>query len=248
MRFSRFLFLCIILSFLQANATQSEVYCDSTYIDVHSLSILCDSPYTYYYGNGAHRNSEACDYGDKVTLTMTVDVLQELDDDTSVYASMTVSINKEVLYQISFVDLCANWIENNCKTAGTYQVTQNIQFAYISGGSSTKFTPYVAIGLSSAVGGDYDIGGLNIACYNSNTGTTTTTTTTTTTENFITHFVGDNATNTYYQDAGTFGNSYGILVGTVVVVAIFALVLVKQNGDRRRVLLDPKMVELYSMS
>ena len=237
MRCSHFSFLCSILSLLQANAAQSEVACNSTYIAVHSLSILCDSPYTYYYGNGAHRNSETCDYGDKATITMTLDVLQGLDYNTTIYVSMAVSTSEEILFQISYVDLCANWIGKECNTARTYKLSQGIQLAYVNGGTSTKFTPFVEIGLSSAVNGDYDFGGLNIVCSTSTKGTT---------ESLIKHWIGENATIAYYNGAGTFGNSYGILVGTVVVVAVFALVLVKQNGDRRRVILDPKMVELYA--
>lgn len=43
--------------------------CKDGIVQVTSLQTVCDSPYTFYYGNGANRNSESCNYGDKATIT-----------------------------------------------------------------------------------------------------------------------------------------------------------------------------------
>jgi hypothetical protein len=63
--------------------------CDDEIVQVKSLSVLCDSPYTFYYGNGANRNSQTCNYGDKATITVYFEVTDDLDD-TNIYMVMSV--------------------------------------------------------------------------------------------------------------------------------------------------------------
>jgi len=46
--------------------------CDDSVVVVTFLTVECNSPYTFYYGNGANRQSSVCDYGDKATVTGTV--------------------------------------------------------------------------------------------------------------------------------------------------------------------------------
>ncbi|CAB9509239.1 expressed unknown protein [Seminavis robusta] len=53
------------------NAEEGDYYqryfevCKDETIEVEDVSLLCDSPGAYYYGNGKYRNSETCALGDK---------------------------------------------------------------------------------------------------------------------------------------------------------------------------------------
>jgi hypothetical protein len=49
------------------DGTQPEI-CEDGIVQVTSIKTVCDSPYTFYYGNGANRNSESCNFGDKATI------------------------------------------------------------------------------------------------------------------------------------------------------------------------------------
>ena len=63
--------------------------CADSVVTVTYMSVLCDSPYTFYYGNGANRNSVVCDYGDKATLRVRFTVLDDLqEDDTEIFVTM----------------------------------------------------------------------------------------------------------------------------------------------------------------
>lgn len=219
---------------------QSVVVCDGSVVAVNDVTVLCDSPYAYYYGNGAHRKSLYCDYGDKVALTVSLDVLNDLDENSIIYVTIAMSIGNELLYHQSSVDLCAT-IGEDCRKAGAYEFTQYFSFAYVSGGSYSKFVPLAEMGFSAYAEGGYDLGGLNIVCEEAEGGSS---------NPIANWWAGTNSTYilSFRPDAGTFGNRYGILAGTIFVVGIFALVLVKQNGDRRKGALldvDPQMEELY---
>jgi hypothetical protein len=241
MRLSLFLFCCMI-SVLRSRGQdgQSVLVCDGSVVAVKSVSVLCDSPYAYYYGNGAHRKSLYCDYGDKVALTVSLDVLKDLDENSIVYMTLAMSIGDELLYHQASMDLCAT-IGEDCTKAGTYQFSQYFSFAYVSGGGYSKFVPLAEMGFSAYAEGGYDLGGLNIVCSEGEVGAS----------NAINNWwSAANATYilNFRPDPGTFGNKYGILTGTILVVCIFALVLMRQSGDRRKGALldvDPQMEDLY---
>eukprot|EP00538_Stauroneis_constricta_P012159 CAMPEP_0119569200 /NCGR_PEP_ID=MMETSP1352-20130426/40995_1 /TAXON_ID=265584 /ORGANISM="Stauroneis constricta, Strain CCMP1120" /LENGTH=154 /DNA_ID=CAMNT_0007618715 /DNA_START=123 /DNA_END=584 /DNA_ORIENTATION=+ len=116
--------------------------CDDSIVKVTSASILCDSPYTYYYGNGAHRNSAYCDYGDKATIdvcfTVTEDLSSSLDEiyiTFGVYSAL--NSDDELLYSIRAGQLCSGIVGNNyCTSAGNYCFQLKKTFDTPNGGSS----------------------------------------------------------------------------------------------------------------
>jgi len=59
--------------------------CENSAIQVRKMEVLCDSPYTFYYGNGANQNSPLCDYGDKATISVQFRVVADLDSYSDVF-------------------------------------------------------------------------------------------------------------------------------------------------------------------
>lgn len=194
---------------------------------VNFLEVLCDSPYTFYYGNGAHRNSRTCDYGDKVSISISLDVVQDLDEGETIYLKMgAYSPSNEELYLSDPEDLCAS---EDCYYEGTYNFTKKIQFAYIDGEDS-QFVPYLEMAFSSETDGGYDLGGVNVNCNN----------------NFIDWASGRTNTTLLHIKTQSFISNYGILLGTILVLGVFAMLLMRQASDRIEYegAADPKTVEL----
>src|SRR5687768_15847020 len=44
--------------------------CSDTAIQLEDVSIVCDSPGTYYYGSSKYRNSASCQQGDKAKIVI----------------------------------------------------------------------------------------------------------------------------------------------------------------------------------
>jgi len=236
------LLVCSVVSILRAQSADYsgnavDVFCNNSVLAITSLSLLCNSPYTYYYGNGVRRNSATCEYGDRVAISMTLEVFADVDDDMTIYATMGIYTDSERLYKSDSVDLCKAWVGRSCRSAGTYSFTKYTTFPYVAGGSTTTFIPLVEIGFSTEADGDFDLGGINIVC----------------TENGDNYMEGASGAEgsinfAYSRQAGTFGNNYGILLGTVVVVAFFAMILLHQKTEDKSGLLDPQTHELYALS
>jgi len=55
--------------------------CDDSVVQVTALYAVCDSPYTFYYGNGASRNSPVCSYGDKLSFEVHFEVVDDIVQD-----------------------------------------------------------------------------------------------------------------------------------------------------------------------
>ena len=62
--------------------------CDDTSIVVSDVSLLCDSPGTYYYGSGKYRSSATCEGGDKAKMQVDFQILEDLQTD----AYLTLSV------------------------------------------------------------------------------------------------------------------------------------------------------------
>ena len=93
--------------------------CKNAAIQVQNLTYYCDSPYTFYYGNGAHRKSDTCDYGDKVTVSMKFYVAQAVESTT--YMELAAYDNAdEQLYLAGSMDLCNDFVGKSCNEVGYY--------------------------------------------------------------------------------------------------------------------------------
>ena len=192
--------------------------CQNSVVALSAMEALCNSPYTFYYGNGANRNSLYCDYGDKSNIYLSFDVVDELSSDVKIYMQMVAyTPGNEELYRGENIDLCALTGEDDCTGQGLYNATMEIQFAYLNG-NQTKFVPYFEIAFSSEADGGSNLGGVNIDCDIN--------------VNFLDWIDSKTNTTMIQYQTQSFISHYGILIGTVIVLGVFATMLVRQAGDR----------------
>lgn len=187
--------------------------CEMGVVQVTAISLLCNSPYTYYWGNGANRNSQVCDYGDKAQIEVAYTVTQDLDEGTPIYMLMAASYQDEQLYLGQSVFLC-----DECYTAGDYTFKKKIQFSYLDS-SYEKFLPTLEIAFSDAADGSYSLGGVNIQCEEDDDATS------------YVDWTDSGSDTKKLSPFKVFLINYGILVGTLIVVAGFSLFLWYFNRD-----------------
>jgi hypothetical protein len=193
-------------------ATAQQVNpCDDGVVQVTALEVSCDSPYTFYYGNGANRNSPVCDYGDKATITVNFTVTEDIDNNATFYAETAAfSPSEEQLYKTGPFDVCEA-VGGDCQYAGSYQFKIKTQFAYIDG-SDSKFVPLQQMSFGYGQDGDTSLGGVNIECEGRN---------------------GIwSVTEQGWIPNETFFTDYGILIGTVAAVVVFAGLLWRQGLEQ----------------
>ena len=205
--------------------------CEKGVVQVTSISLLCNSPYTFYYGNGANRQSVVCDYGDKANIEVSFTVTEDLYDNTDIYMKMAVFYQGEQLYRGDSVEVCYNFVGGPCTYAGQYTFKKKIQFAYLNG-SYTKFVPTLEIAFSDSADGSYRLGGVNIECAEDEDDD----------QNIVnwSDFEGPEQANNPVE---TFLLNFGILIGTVIVISGFALFLFVHHRDGPSVITgkkDPK--------
>lgn len=206
--------------------------CEKGVVQVTSISLLCNSPYTFYYGNGANRQSQVCDYGDKANIEVSFTVTGDLDEGTDIYMKMAVFYGGEQLYRGDSVELCYNFVGDSCTAAGDYTFKKKIQFAYLDG-TYAKFVPTLEIAFSDSADGSYRLGGVNIDCAED--------------EDDDQNIVNWSNSDEGESHVESFFLDFGILIGTVVVISGFALFLFIHHRDGPSVITgrrDPKSVGL----
>lgn len=191
--------------------------CEDGIVQVVNITVSCDSPFTFYYGSGVHRNSPVCNYGDKATVAVGFYVMEDVDD--TIYMQMSAyNSADEQLYLGDSVDLC-NKVGEACNYEGYYEFSTKVVLANLDGEES-KFVPLMEIAFSDDVNDGYELGGVNIECDFQDTSSY-----------FDWMNIRTNTTMTKVKSA-TFAQDYGILIGTCVALAILAFVLVKSTSDK----------------
>ena len=140
--------------------------CRQGIITVKSVDIKCDSPYTFYYGNGAHAQSELCDYGDKAMVTVYFDNKYDLPD-KPIYWTMGIYARKselELLWAGRNIDLCDSMVGHQCTKAGNYAFRFQVTLDWNGMSDRSMFHPIVEMGFSTEDDEGYDLGGVNIDC------------------------------------------------------------------------------------
>ena len=139
--------------------------CEDSAIQVRKMEVLCDSPYTFYYGNGANRNSPLCDYGDKVTISVQFRVVADLDAYSDVFMTMAVfDPEKNLLASTEPEYLCYDYVKDYCTAYGSYKFQTQLTFVKPDSGTSKKFYPQVQMAFSTEDDYGWDLGGLNMDC------------------------------------------------------------------------------------
>ena len=86
----------VVLFVVRSHGDDAEYYqkyfevCADALIQVEDVSLLCDSPGAYYYGNGKYRNSETCALGDKAHVKIYFYIGQDLQG-TEPYVTLLVT-------------------------------------------------------------------------------------------------------------------------------------------------------------
>jgi hypothetical protein len=146
------------------SATMKREVCDNSVVRVTAMKVACDSPYTFYYGNGANRNSPVCDYGDKATFTFTVTLVDTIQEVNDYYMTLAVFDPSGLLLATVEPELlCRNYIGYGCAFAGTYTFIMKMKLAYYDG-INYKFAPTVRMAFSTQPDSGYNLGAVNMQC------------------------------------------------------------------------------------
>lgn len=165
--------------------------CSDTSIDVRGVSILCDTPSVWYYGSNGYRNSKTCHKGDKATLQVTFDIIDEaFTEGSSIYFSLLVSGGDQDITIYKNAHLCSIGILSTtsgdaCPYPGSFSIMTKLYFdkddtqddtvdngyylgdddgedSSTSSSTSASFYPFVTVGFASNKNsGYYDLGGAN---------------------------------------------------------------------------------------
>lgn len=160
----------LVCAALTVNAEDSAyvnkfTVCDDTSILVSDVSLLCDSPGTYYYGSGKYRNSATCQGGDKAKMQVAFQILEDVQTDAYITLSVqgygTVAA-VQVYTQESFCSVVQSTDGAACPAAGNYKISHNFYWGGQSDSYTYSFTPKVVVGVASDLANNvYDLGGAN---------------------------------------------------------------------------------------
>jgi len=167
------------------NGARDFTVCENSVVKVSALYAVCDSPYTFYYGNGANRNSPVCNYGDKLSFEVSFQVVDDIQDDT-IFVTMAVYDDQgNMLVSVNPVYLCDDLVGYECTSAGYYTFTyyrlrlpypydsssagnenqQSNEDAYSSSSSNSgRFLPRIQMAFSTKADSGYNLGALNLEC------------------------------------------------------------------------------------
>lgn len=190
--------------------------CSDVDIEVTALSLLCDSPGTFYYGSGKYRNNPYCKSGDKAKLTVGFEIvgdLSEIDPLLTLTAKgdgETVTIYKNA--RLCYLGTLHSSSGVSCGGYGNFTV--DTQFYWTNDDDTTyqSFAPYISVGFHSERDPDkYDLGGANTdMCAGGS---------------FTTWSDDINQSNRFSGPIASIVWSALVLIGTLVVLGMFALYL-----------------------
>lgn len=164
------------------NGARDFTVCDESVVRVRELYLICDSPYTFYYGNGANRNSPVCNYGDKLSMELSFQVTDDIKDSDNIYVTMAVYDDQgNILISVDPVHLCDDLVGYECVNQGYYgfiyrlrlpypsndnnvQSTSASSYSSSSSNNGGRFLPYVHMAFSTRADSGYNLGALNIQC------------------------------------------------------------------------------------
>ncbi len=170
MKYTAQLYFIILLVIYAVNADDDEyvnkfTVCDDTSIVVSDISLLCDSPGTYYYGSGKYRNSATCEGGDKAKMQVDFQIVEDLQSEAYITLSVqgygTVAA-VQVYTQESFCSMVQSTDGAACPGVGNYKINHMFYWGSQSDSYTYSFTPKVVVGIASDLNNNvYDLGGAN---------------------------------------------------------------------------------------
>ena len=141
--------------------------CRDSVVRVTDVYITCTSPYTFYYGNGAHRNDIVCDYNDKATVKVDFQVIANIEEENDIY--MTMALRDQEGHLLAVTDpgfLCNDYVGSSCTNAGTYSFTTKLRLETPENeyAESSNFVPQIQMAFSTKPNHGYNLGALNTEC------------------------------------------------------------------------------------
>mmetsp|Transcript_30860 Transcript_30860/g.46835 ORF Transcript_30860/g.46835 Transcript_30860/m.46835 type:complete len:300 (+) Transcript_30860:177-1076(+) len=149
------------------NDVNSIEVCSDSAIEVTGISLLCDSPGTYYYGSGKYRNNIYCKLGDKAKMTMTFEIVDELEEDINPLLTLKAEGNGESITVYQNQRLCklgalSTLDGASCPSSGSFSLSTQFRWRKNDDETNEAFYPLVSIGFHSEKDPDvYDLGGAN---------------------------------------------------------------------------------------
>lgn len=191
--------------------SSSQLYvCDNSVVRTTFLSISCDSPYSFYYGNGANRDSERCNYGDKMTLLGTVAVVDNLQYGDKIYLSLGVyDDDSNLLVATRPTNFCEDFIGGDCTGQGTYSFETKLKLGAPDGKNRTHFYPLVKMAFSTKMDYGYNLGAANMQCSGRNSDGSS--------------YAAWSNKKMHMYPGEEFIAKNGILIGTCALLSVFAL-------------------------
>jgi hypothetical protein len=168
-------------------------------------------------GNGANRNSPVCDYGDKATLSVTIKVLDDLQEkDTDIYFTLAAYDDaRNLLTSTNPENLCRDYVGQDCTKAGIYSFEKKLKFE-VPYGNQTKFYPVIQMAFSTKSDSGYNLGAINMECLESDQN-----------QPAFVAWSEESPMSVHHN----FGAAYGMLLGTCCVLAVFSAFIVKRSYD-----------------
>jgi hypothetical protein len=190
---------------------------------VKDITLLCDSPGSYYYGSNKYRDSATCKAGDKAKLQLDF----YIDDPDTIaslggYALTTINvqgyqaIESQVVYENA--DLCSlSSLQSlsgvSCPARGNYRINTQFYWGEKNNDLDYNFVPTPSVGFKSNINKEaYNLGGANINSCSGNT--------------FIAWSEG--VRKQYANALSNFMKTFGILVFTIGVMGGFMYWFVKK--------------------
>lgn len=138
--------------------------CENSVVRVSRLQTSCNSPYTFYYGNGAHRKSPTCAYGDKATFTISFTVTDDIEEVYDFYMTVAAFDPEGQLLAVSSPEsVCTSYVGYDCTVAGRYTITKDMQFDYLNQ-NHADFVPVLRVAFSTMADSGYNLGAVNTQC------------------------------------------------------------------------------------
>ncbi|GKY96150.1 hypothetical protein MPSEU_000575000 [Mayamaea pseudoterrestris] len=149
------------------NGARDFSVCDDSVVKVLELYILCDSPYTFYYGNGANRHSPVCNYGDRISFEVRFQVQDDIQENEPIYATIALYDDQgNFLSSTDPTNLCNEYVGSDCTYAGYYKFSSRMRLPYPSsdGSYTERFLPQMHVAFSTREDSGYNLGAMNIEC------------------------------------------------------------------------------------
>ena len=188
--------------------------------DMTRIILLLWHSYVYllvHQGNGANRNSPVCDYGDKASLSVTIKVLDDLQEkDTEIYYTLAAYDDAgNILTTTTPENLCRDYIGQDCTRAGIYTFEKRLRFD-TPNGNQTKFYPVIQMAFSTKSDSGYNLGAINMQCLESDQNQPA----------FVSW--SDESRRSIHHN---FGVEYGMLIATCCLLIVISALIVKRSKD-----------------